>query len=169
MSELRVQGARLHGLAQTMSDGWALVGGMFLLAVVAINVVSIIGFALFGWAVPGDFEMTEMGVAIAAFSFLPFCQIRGFNVTADIFTQKASDSVLALFRFLAALVAFGFALLMVWSTYHGMLDQKQYEYTTAILQIPKWWGFAFALLSFMLLVLSSFATLVDTMTGNTGR
>jgi len=158
-------GAGLHSLALRISDGWAMVGGAFLLAVVIINVVSIVGTATIGWAVPGDFELTEMGVAVAAFSFLPFCQIRGHNVTADIFTQNAPLSVLRFFRFLAALVALVFAVLMVWSTYRGMMDQMNYQYTTAILQIPKWWGFAMALASFCLLVLSSFATLLDAVTG----
>lgn len=156
--------AGLHGLAQRLSDGWALLGGFVLLAVIVVNVVSIVGTATFGWAVPGDFELTEIGVAVAAFSFLPFCQIHGHNVTADIFTQNAPPWLLAVFKFLAALVALAFAVLMVWSTYKGMLDQKNYEYTTAILQIPTWWGFAMALISFCLLVLSSFATLVDTVT-----
>ena len=157
-------GARLHGLALRVSNGWAMLGGVFLLVVVLINVASIVG-NLIGWSVPGDFELTEIGVAIAAFSFLPFCQMHGHNVTADIFTQNAPPVVLWLFKMLAALVALAFALLMVWSTYKGMLDQKNYEYTTAILLIPKWWGFGFALVSFCMLVLSSFATLVDTLTG----
>ena len=159
-------GARLHGLALRISNGWALLGGLFLLAIVIINVLSIVGTATIGWAVPGDFELTEMGVAIAAFSFLPFCQIHGHNVTADIFTQNAPPVVLWFFKLLATLVALAFAILMVWSTYKGMLDQKNYEYTTAILQIPLWWGFAMAFASFCLLVLSSFATFVDTLTGS---
>ena len=69
--------------------------GTSLVAVVGVNLVSVIGAATIGKAFPGDFEMTEMGVAIAAFSFLPYCQIAGLNVTADIFTANASRSLLA--------------------------------------------------------------------------
>ena len=83
-------GTRLHGLVLRISNAWAILGGVVLLLVVLINVVSVIGAATINKAVPGDFELTELGVAIAAFSFLPFCQIAGHNVTADIFTARAS-------------------------------------------------------------------------------
>ena len=36
-----------------------------------------------------------------------------------------------------------------------MIDQKIYSYTTAILQIPMWWGYAAALLSLALLVVAA--------------
>lgn len=132
-----------------------------LLAVIAINLVSIIGSATLGKAFPGDFEMTEMGVAIAAFSFLPYCQIAGLNVTADIFTARASQFWLSIFALLASAVALVFACVLLRQMYLGMLDQKAYDYTTAILLLPVWWGFAPCLVSLALLVLAAFTSLVE--------
>jgi TRAP-type C4-dicarboxylate transport system permease small subunit len=154
-------GTGLHGLVLNICTVWALCGGAVLLAVVGINLVSIIGAATIGVAFPGDFEMTEMGVAIAAFSFLPYCQIAGLNVTADIFTARASRFWLAVFALLAALVALIFSGLLLWRMYLGMLDQRAYDYTTAILQVPVWWGFAPCLISLALLVLAAFASVLD--------
>jgi TRAP-type C4-dicarboxylate transport system permease small subunit len=154
-------GTRLHGLVLRLCTGWALLGGVVLLAVIVINLFSVIGAATIGKPFPGDFEMTEMGIAIAAFAFLPYCQIAGLNVTADIFTAGASRFWLALFGLLAALVAMIFAGLLLKQMYLGMVDQRTYDYTTAILQVPVWWGFAACLISLALLVLASFASLVD--------
>ena len=151
-------GTRLHGLVLRICTVWALLGGAVLLAVIGINVVSVVGAATINKALPGDFELTEMGVAIAAFAFLPYCQIAGLNVTADIFTARASRLWLAVFALLASLVALAFSALMLWRMYLGMLDQKAYDYTTAILQVPQWWGYAAALVSLALWVVASFAS-----------
>ena len=130
------------------------------MAVVAMNVLSVIGGVV--WVpFPGDFEMTEIGVAVAAFSFLPYCELHGANVTADIFTARAGRRLLALFRLLASLVALGFAALLLWRMYEGMLDQKEYDYTTAILQFPIWVAFVPVLVSLALLAVAAFMTLTE--------
>ncbi|MEK9725330.1 MAG: hypothetical protein VW405_17875, partial [Rhodospirillaceae bacterium] len=73
--------ARPIGLAHRLIAGWALLGGLVLLAVVLINAYSIVTAALINKPFPGDFELTEMGVAVASFCFLPYCQLTGANVT----------------------------------------------------------------------------------------
>ena len=150
----------LIGAADTLIHGWAIVGGLVLLAVVLVNVASVIG-SIFWRPFPGDFELTEMGVAVAAFAFLPFCQLTAANVTADIFTARASHRWISGFKLAAALVALGFALLLAWRMYYGMLDQRTYGYTTAILQIPIWWAFVPILFSLVLLAVAALVTLVD--------
>ena len=139
---------------------WALLGGLLLFAVVLMNVISVIGSIV--WKpFPGDFEMTEIGVAIAAFAFLPYCQLTDANVTADIFTARASEALIGKFKMLAALVALVFSLLLLWRMYEGMLSQKEYGYMTAILQFPIWLGFVPILLSLALLAVAAVITLVD--------
>lgn len=148
------------GLASRIIRGWALAGGMLLLLVVLMNGYSIVG-ANFGMSFPGDFEMTEIGIALAAFSFLPYCQLTGSNVTADIFTARASPRWIAVFGFAASIVALLFSLVMLWRMYAGMLDQKEYDYTTAILQFPHWLAYIPILISLALLALASLITLRD--------
>ena len=145
---------------ERVATAWALAGGVVLLAIVVMNVVSVVG-ALFGRPFPGDFEMTEVGVAVAAFTFLPFCQITGANVTADIFTAKASPRFISTTRLVASLVAVAFALLLLWRMYLGMLDQRTYNYTTAILQFPLWQAYLPILVSLGLLAVTAVVTLVE--------
>jgi len=152
--------AGLPGLARNAITGWALFGGVVLGLVVLINVVSVVGGVV--WKpFPGDFEMTEVGVAVAAFAFLPYCQMVGANVTADIFTSGASERTLGIFALLASVVALGFSLLLLSRMYFGMLDQKAYNYTTAILQFPHWVAFIPILISLALLAVASLITLSE--------
>lgn len=150
----------LAGVIERFVTLWAVGGGLVLLAVVAMNVVSIVG-AAFGSPFPGDFEMTEVGVAVAAFSFLPYCQMSGANVTADIFTSGASPRVIATTRCVASLVALLFSALLLWRMSLGMIDQKTYGYTTAILQFPTWQAFVPILASLALLLLAAMTTLLE--------
>lgn len=150
--------ARPSGLVARIITGWAVAGGVVLLLVVAMHTWSVIG-TQFGYPFPGDFEMTEIGVANAAFAFLPFCQLTGANVTADIFTSRASKRWTAIFSLAGSVVALGFSMLLLWRMYAGMLDQKSYGYETAVLQFPNWIGWLPVLVSLALLVAASIITL----------
>lgn len=147
-----------NGLVSHIITGWALLGGLVLIAVVLMNTWSVIGNQ-FSAPFPGDFEMTEIGIAIAAFAFLPYCQLTGANVTADIFTSRASPRWIAVFALVASLAALGFSALLLWRMYAGMVDQKTYDYTTAILQFPHWIAYIPILISLALLALASLVTL----------
>lgn len=148
----------LKRLAEAVITGWALMGGVVLLLVVAVNMISVVG-GIFGTPFPGDFELTEMGVAIAAFSFLPYCQLKDANVTADVFTSRASARVKAVLSLLASFIAFGFSVLLLWRMYLGMEDQRLYDYTTTILQIPHWLAFIPILISLGLVAVAAVITL----------
>ena len=68
----------------------ALLGGALLIALSVVVVVSVtLRSDLVGTAgVPGDFELVQMATAIAAFCFLPWCQLRRGNIFVDTFTLK---------------------------------------------------------------------------------
>ena len=158
---------RRSGLAAAVARAvtlWALLGGLLLLAVVGINFASVVG-NIFGAPFPGDFELTEMGMAVAVFAFLPYCQLTDANVTADIFTARAPRPLLALLRAAGCLVAFAFAAILVWRMTLGMIDQGRYHYTTTILQVPIWWAFVPILISLALLVLAAALSFVEALRG----
>ncbi len=152
--------AGVIGAARWVIHSWALLGGLVLLAVILMNVASVIG-GVFWKPFPGDFELTEVGVAIAAFAFLPYCQLTDSNVTADIFTAKAPPRLIAKFKLLAAAVAFAFSLLLLWRMFEGMQSQKEYGYMTAILQFPIWFAFVPILISLALLAIASVISFFD--------
>lgn len=58
---------RLERLARTV----ALAGGLLLVGVMGLAVVSVLGCFLFGAPVPGDYEITELACGIVAFAFFP--------------------------------------------------------------------------------------------------
>jgi TRAP-type C4-dicarboxylate transport system permease small subunit len=157
--------AGLSGLARIVIETWALLGGCVLLALVLMNVGSVVASALFSTPFPGDFEMTQVGVAVAAFSFLPYCQLTGANVTADIFTSGVSKRTEAIFALAASLLALSFALLLAWRMWDGMLDQRDYDYTTTILQFPHWVAFIPILISLALLAVAALMTLKNAARG----
>ncbi len=157
------------GLASRVIVGWALVGGLFLLGVVLINAYSIVASAVANRPFPGDFELTEMGAAIAAFCFLPYCQLCGANVSADIFTMNASRRAVALMSIFAAVVATAFSALLLWRMSAGLIDYREYSEFTGILEIPIWWAFVPALVSLVLLLCASLITLYDALTDRSGR
>ncbi|WP_439496690.1 TRAP transporter small permease [Bosea sp. (in: a-proteobacteria)] len=68
----------------------AIIGGVLLVALATMVVVSVtLRSDLVGAAgVPGDFELVQMATAVAAFCFLPYCQLRRGNIFVDTFTLK---------------------------------------------------------------------------------
>jgi len=144
---------------------WALAGGLLLLAVVLLNAASLTGNIFLNQPVPGDFEIVEMGVAVAVFAFLPYCQITGANVSADIFTARAGPRTISALSVIASLVAFGFAALLFWRMYLGLLDYREYREVTTIYQIPIWIAFVPILMSLFLLSLGCVLTCIDAFKG----
>ncbi|MFD1913731.1 TRAP transporter small permease [Halodurantibacterium flavum] len=150
----------IPGAVERLVTAWAVFGGVVLLAIVLINIYAVVtSFA--GSRFSGDFELTEMFAAVAAFCFLPYTQLTDANVTADIFTSRASPRWVALFKLVAAIVALLFALLLLWRMYYGMIDQRDYRYTTTILQVPIWWAFVPILISLALLALASAVNFIE--------
>jgi TRAP-type C4-dicarboxylate transport system permease small subunit len=142
---------------------WALLGGLLLLAVVLVNVASLAGNIAFHQPVPGDFEIVEVGVAVSVFMFLPYCQLTGANVTADIFTAWAGPRLLAILALIASVVALVVAILLLWRMSNGLLDYRQYREVTTIYQFPIWYAFVPILISLFLLVIACAFTLLDAM------
>ncbi|MCO8146297.1 TRAP transporter small permease [Rhodovulum tesquicola] len=161
MSDAALAGRRgFAALVAALVTGWALIGGLVLVAVIAMNVVSVIG-GLVWKPFAGDFEMTQVGVAVAVFAFLPWCQLTRANVSADIFTMRASPRWVARLGLVASAVALVFAALLLWRMSQGMADQRAYGSTTTILQFPVWIAFVPVLVSLALLALASLVTLFE--------
>lgn len=148
------------GLARRLIEWWAVLGGLVLLGVALMTTWSAASGWLLGKPLAGDFELTEVLVAIAIFAFLPYCQQTDANVTADLFTARAGLRALAGFRLFSALLALLLALLLAWRTWAGLLDYRRYVETTAILKIPIWWAYVPALASLVLLVLACLIVLM---------
>jgi len=149
------------GRAHSVITGWALVGGLVLVGVVLVNAYSILAGAIINKPFPGDFELTQMGTAIAVFCFLPYCQLVGANVSADIFTTRAGPRSVALMSVFSGLIAAAFGGILLWRMSAGLQDYRTYKEYTLILRVPIWWAFVPALTSLVLLVWAALITLRD--------
>jgi TRAP-type C4-dicarboxylate transport system permease small subunit len=149
---------RLVGLARLVIRYWALAGGIVLVALVVMTGTSALLNLLFNKPVPGDFEIVKHGVAIAAFAFLPYCQLSHANVTVDIFTESMSDRAKSAMVLLASLIAAIVAIALFRQMWLGMLDYIQYGEAMVSVPIKLWTAFPPALVSLVLLFVASLIT-----------
>lgn len=161
--------ARLEAWLRRAIEYWAIAGGLVLLGVVFVNAFSLVSLIVAGAPFPGDFEIVEVGVAVAVFAFLPYCQLTGANVTADIFTARAGRRTLSVLSALASALALGFAVFLLSRMYAGFLDFRRYEETTAIYQFPIWGAYLPILVSTGLLIVAAAITLAETLSGRDGQ
>lgn len=153
-----------HGLAFGAARVMALLGGLLLLLLIATTCLSVVGRMLntignfsfvenkLAWAaaflqdftpINGDFELVEMGIALAVFLFLPWCQINRRHAAVDVFTVRALSARFNAFLMLVWEVLLVFVLgLITVRLYYGMGDRIAYNETTFLLQWPVWWAYA---------------------------
>lgn len=133
-------GAILHRVALVL----AMLGGALLCLIALITVVSIIGRALIPLGlrpVPGDFEIVELGGAVAIFAFLPWCQLNRGHVTVDLFVNLAPAGVQRLTTLLGDLAITAVAIVLGWRHWLGMHEMLANGQETYILGLPLWLGF----------------------------
>jgi len=140
----------VHGLARMM----ALIGGLALIALVLMTVLSIIlrNFSGFG-PVPGDFELVEVGVAFAIFAFMPWCQLNRGHATVEIFASRFGIFINNLIDVLADALLLAVWIYLGYRHVLGMADKRSFNETTFILQYPIWWGYAAAFIGIIVIVL----------------
>jgi TRAP-type C4-dicarboxylate transport system permease small subunit len=136
---------RVGGLGAALnklSIALAYCGGIVVALIGVMSAVSIIGRSVLGRPIIGDFELVEIGTAIAGSLFLSYCQATYGNIAVDFFTQKVSD------RTRDVLDRFGSLLMAVmyfavgWRTFVGVLDIYRSGETSMLMSVPTWIGYA---------------------------
>ncbi len=131
------------GRALARASEWlAIGGGAVLVAMATLTVVSVTGRNLLNAPVSGDFELVEIGCAIAVFAFLPHCQMRGGNIAIDVFARRLPPGFVRVLVSLGALMLAAFAALLAWRMGIGGLEMKATGEKTIVLGVARWWGFA---------------------------
>jgi TRAP-type C4-dicarboxylate transport system permease small subunit len=141
-----------------LSYGFALFGGLVLVLIMLLSVASIIGRGFFLSPIQGDFELVQIGCAIAVFAFMPWCELRGGHIVVDFFTTSSSPALRARLDAISHTLLGLLAALIAWRLVFGALDLYDYEDTTMVLRIPSWLGYVPATLSAALLSAVSFYT-----------
>ncbi len=119
-------------------------GGAVVAAVGIMSAASIFGRSFWNSPILGDFELVEIGIAVAGSLFLPYCQVTRSHIVVDFFTLKAGPRTVArLDRFGASLMALTL-LLVAWRTAVGCLDIAASGETSMLMAFPIWIGYAAA-------------------------
>lgn len=140
------------------SKACALAGGALFIALIAMSLVSIVGRKLYALPVPGDFELLQMGSAVAAATFFAYCQMTDGHVRVDFFTNWMPARVRHLLDGVAALLMTAVALLVGWRTAVGALASLESGETSLMLGWPGWIAIALIVPSFALFALTSLYT-----------
>ena len=152
-------------VAYRLCKWWAIGGGIILFGIVAVNVASVAGLATWRSPIPGVYEIVQIGAAVAMFMMLPYCQITGSNVSADIFTASMRSRTIAWLAGIGAFLGALFGLFLIWRMSLGLEDVYVYRETTAIYQFPIWIAYVPVLLSLALFVLAAVANMIQTSRG----
>lgn len=140
----------LYCIADRIARAMAYLGGLVLIAIVALTCLSIAGRALLPLdlgvgPIKGIYDLTEIGMAAAVFAFLPWCQLQRGHIRVDLLKPVFAPG---LNRVLDLLFDAGMLVVALVGAYRlslGMLDKLAYGETTLIAQIPLWYGYAASL------------------------
>lgn len=139
---------------QRACERLALAGGLVFVALTLLVTTSILGRWLFAKAVPGDYELMQLGCAVGVTAFLPWCQLRGGHVIVDFFTAHARPSLRAALDALGAALLAACSALVAWRLVEGARGLAEAGETTTVLAVPIWIPVASMVPSFALLAVA---------------
>ncbi|TAJ84969.1 MAG: TRAP transporter small permease [Reyranella sp.] len=145
-------------LAERLGAALALAGAALSLFIAGLVTASV-GLR---WAtssgLPGDFEMVQMAIALAIFSFLPYTQLRRGNMLVDTFTIRLPPRAVAAIDAFWDLVYAAVASLLGWRLAVGAADAINSQTSTMVLGLPVGWAIMACAAMAGLLALASLVT-----------
>lgn len=148
------------GWLVTLCRWLAVFGGLVLMAMMIMTVISVTRRSLFGAPIPGDFELVELGSAILISCFLPWCQVSAGNVLVDFFTTRAGPRLNHLLEAFGDLLYLLIGALLTWRMWHGVTEFYGYGEQSMVLRLPVWISAALMLPAFALLIVTTFFTMI---------
>lgn len=166
-----VLGRLANGVARWM----AIAGGIVLLAMVVLVVVSVTGRA-FIWAglkpILGDYELVTVGMGFAVFAFLPIAHIARGHALVSLITDSLGPRTNAWILVVTDLLMLVASAFIAWRLWFGMLDKFNYRETTILLGISMGWAFAAAMVGAAAMVFVAFyvfgRSISDALAGRAG-
>lgn len=124
-----------------LAKAMAYLGGAILVLLTVLNCISIFGRALVPLdigigPIRGIYDITEVGIGVSIFAFLPWCQLNRGHASVDLFTPVYPKPVNLLLDIIIDLLMFIAAAVGSWRLYLGMVDKLSFGETTFIAQIP---------------------------------
>ncbi len=116
----------------------ALFGGSVLVAL-ALMVCTSVALRATGFSpIQGDFELLQVGLAIAVGGFLPWCHLKGGNIYIDFVTARVSNRTQRRLEAFAGILVAIMMALVSWRAGAGALAAKASGEVTMIRGFPLW-------------------------------
>ncbi len=138
MTQTQTPSAGVDRLLQRLCDASATIGGVVLVAIASITVVSVIGRAFFSHPILGDVELVQLGCAVVVACFLPYTQFRRANIIVDFFTANASEKTQNALDGLGTFLYTVVMALVAWRVVVGGIDIKAAQETSMLMALPLW-------------------------------
>ena len=123
-------------------DASAAVGGVVLVAMACMTVVSVVGRAFFAHPILGDVELVQLGSAVVVASFLPYTQFKRANIMVDFFTDNASPARKRTMDGLGNALYTLMMALVLWRVAVGGIDMRESAESSMLMGLPLWWPYA---------------------------
>lgn len=151
----------------------ALAGGIVLLIVMVMTVISVTGMSLFKLGrhlkktyeieigpllasdpIPGESELIEVGMAFIIFAFMPIVALNRGHAAVEILTNAFSAAVNRAIDLISDMLLLAAAVYLGYRHLLGTLDKFDNGETTWILEFPLWWGYAGAMFGAVIFVIT---------------
>ncbi len=151
MAEPRIGADSAVGRAlDVTARAFALAGGAVFTCLTLLSLYSIVMRNLMGSPIMGDWELVQIGCAVAIAACFPMCQMRNGHIIVDFFTLRARASTRKRLDGIGAVILAVMTALLAWRTAVGALDAKSHNETSMIMELPIWIGYALMVPSFAL-------------------
>jgi TRAP-type C4-dicarboxylate transport system permease small subunit len=120
----------------------AYLGGLVISAIGLISAVSIIGRSAISHPIMGDFELVEIGTAVAGSLFLPYCQATKGHIVVDFFTLRMRPAALNVLDRIGNLLLAIMFFVVGWRTFAGCISVYRSGEISMLLGFPIWLGYA---------------------------
>ena len=141
---VKISFSQIGRLIHSISTALALTAGGVLVLLAGMTVVSIAGRSLL-WAglapIAGDFELVEIGTAVAVFCFLPYCHLHRGHVSVDVLVNQLPTLAFNILTLIGDLAIALVTYLIAWRIWLGFQDKLAYGDATMILGAPLWVGY----------------------------
>lgn len=155
----------VHRWLMRCCDASAAIGGLVLVAMACMTVVSVVGRAFFSHPILGDVELVQLGSAVVVASFLPYTQFKRANIMVDFFTNGASGSSKRVMDCLGTALYTVMMMLVLWRVAVGGIDMRETAESSMLMGLPLWWPYVLMLPGLALCVLIGLVQTYGMLTG----
>jgi len=135
-------GGGVHRWLEKACDTSASIGGLVLVAMACMTVVSVVGRAFFAHPILGDVELVQLGSAVVVASFLPYTQFKRANIMVDFFTNNATSERKRAMDCLGNAMYTLMMTVVLWRVAVGGIDMRESAESSMLMGLPLWWPYA---------------------------